>query len=165
VRMKNEEIMNADREKGISPGYLAEDQTGHLTYLKWNFSLFDNEADEKIRRKDLVCAACDHPVTKVAEKIDIRGRHEYRFTNLGYLIQLGCYRHAPGCIGVDRVSHGYSWFRGYAWDIQLCRHCYTQLGWKYIGPEDSFYGLVLKMLREADPKEDQKEGEKADTDR
>jgi hypothetical protein len=153
--------MNADREKGISPGYLSDDQTGHLTYLKWNFSLFDNEEDEKIRQTDLVCASCGLPVTKVSEKIDIRGRHDYGFTNLGYLIQLGCYRHAPGCIGVDRVSHGYSWFRGYAWDIQLCRNCYTQLGWKYIGHEDSFYGLVFKMLREADPKNKE---QKADPD-
>jgi hypothetical protein len=154
--------MNADREKGISPGYLADDQTEHLTYLKWDFSLFENEADEKIRQKDLVCAACGHPITKVAEKVDVRGRHNYGFTNLGYLVQLGCYRNAPGCVGINRVSNGYSWFRGYAWDIQLCENCYTQVGWKYMGPEDSFYGLVFKMLHEADPKEEAPGEEQAD---
>jgi hypothetical protein len=29
-----------------------------------------------------------------------------------------------------------------------------QLGWKYISQDDSFYGLVFKMLREEEPKED-----------
>ncbi|BBO85063.1 hypothetical protein DSCO28_56290 [Desulfosarcina ovata subsp. sediminis] len=140
-------------EKGISPEYLADDQTRHLTYLTWDFALFENEADAKILNKDLVCAACGHPITKVAEKIDIRGRHGYRFTNLGYPIQLGCYRTAPGCIGTGRVSNGYSWFRGYNWEIQLCNHCYTQVGWKYMTAGESFYALVFKMLREADPEE------------
>ena len=156
--------MNADREKGISPAYLKDDQTSHLTYLKWNFSLFDNEEDEKIRQKDLVCAACGHPITKVAEKIEVRGKHDYGFTNLGYPIVLGCYRHAPGCVGINRVSHGYSWFRGYAWDIQLCENCHTQVGWKYMGPKDIFYGLVFKMLQEADPKEKAPAAEAIDTD-
>ncbi len=156
--------MNADREMGISPGYLKDDQTEHLSYLKWDFALLPNEADEKVLRKDLVCAACGHPITKVAEKVDIRGRHDYGFTNLGYLVRLGCYRNAPGCVGINRVSHGYSWFRGYAWDIQLCEKCYTQVGWKYMGPEDSFYGLVFKMLREVDPEDETPADEAADTD-
>ena len=143
--------MDTDKKIGISPDYLGQDQTSQLPYLKWNFSIFENEADEKVRQKQLVCAACGHSVTHVAEKIDIRGRHDFRFTNLGYPIQLGCYRHAPGCIGTGRISHGYSWFRGYAWEIQLCRHCYGQLGWKYTTADDSFYGLVFKMLREAPP--------------
>ena len=149
-------------EKGISPGFLEGDQTGHLTYLKWRFSLFDNEADEKIRLKDLVCAACGHPITKVAEKVEIRGRHDYGFTNLGYPIVLGCYRHAPGCVGTNRISRGYSWFRGYAWEIQLCQNCYTQVGWKYMRPEDSFYGLVFKMLQEKDPEDAQQADEQED---
>lgn len=143
--------MDTEKEKSISPAYLADKQTDHLAYLKWDFSIFENEADEKIRQKDLVCASCSHPVTRVTEKMEVRGRHDYRFTNLGYPIQLGCYRHALGCIGTGRISRGYSWFRGYAWEIQLCRHCYAQLGWKYMSGDDSFYGLVFKMLREADP--------------
>ena len=146
--------MNSDKEIGLSPGYLADNQTDHLTYLKWSFSLFENEQDQKILQTDLVCAACGHPVTKVAEKIDIRGRHDYGFTNLGYLIQLGCYRHAEGCVGTGRISRGYSWFRGYAWEIQLCGHCYSQVGWKYMTDEESFYGLVFKLLRERDPQEE-----------
>ncbi|GAB6906546.1 hypothetical protein DESC_780310 [Desulfosarcina cetonica] len=140
-------------EKGISPDFLGQEQTSHLTYLTWDFALFENEADKQLLNKDLVCAACGHPVTKVSDKIDVRGRHAYRFTNLGYPIQLGCYGNASGSIGTGRISNGYSWFRGYAWEIQLCNHCYTQVGWKYMNAETHFYGLVFKMLREADPKE------------
>jgi hypothetical protein len=43
---------------------------------------------------------------------------------------------------------------GYSWQIQLCRNCYTQLGWKYMSQDDSFYGLIFKMLREEKPEED-----------
>jgi hypothetical protein len=52
------------------------------------------------------------------------------------------------------IPNGYSWFRGYAWQIQLCRNCFTQLGWKYMSQEDSFYGLGFKLLREEKPEKD-----------
>ena len=99
------------------------------------------------------CASCGRIVTKVSEKIKVQGRHDHSFGNLGYLVKLGCFRNAPGCIGLDRISHGYSWFRGYAWQIQLCRHCLTQLGWKYMNPDDRFYGLIFGMLREEESEE------------
>lgn len=146
--------MSIEKKKSIDPEYLRDHQTDHLTYLKWDFSIFGNEDDDKILSLDLACAVCNHNVTTVAEKIEVRGRHDYGFTNLGYLIQLGCFRTAPGCIGTQGISHGYSWFRGYSWQIQLCRHCFAQLGWKYMSKEDSFYGLVFKMLRESEPKQE-----------
>jgi hypothetical protein len=151
---KDEKPMDFDKEKSISPIYLAHNQTDHLSYLSWNFSIFGNEEDEAVLGKNLVCAVCEHPITKVSEKIEIFGRHDYGFTNLGYLILLGCYRSAPGCVGTGRVSHGYSWFRGYSWEIQLCSNCYSQLGWKYMSSQDSFYALVFKMLCEKEPPKD-----------
>lgn len=129
-------------------------QTDHLTYLTWDFSIFENEVDDKILQTNLLCAACGHPITKVKEKIKIRGRHEYRFTNLGYPIVMGCFRNASGCIGYGGISHGYSWFRGYTWQIQLCKNCLSQLGWIYMSEEERFYALVFKMLREEEVKED-----------
>ena len=120
----------------------------HLSYLKVHPSLIEENTFDHLRDKDLVCAECQRPVTKVSERIEVFGRHDHAFTNLGYLVQLGCFRDAPGCIGIQRVSHGYSWFRGYAWQIQLCRHCHTQLGWKYMSDEENFYGLIFNMLRE-----------------
>lgn len=129
-------------------------ESDHLTYLEDRLSIFRDEYAEKTGRRNLVCASCGHFVTRVSEKIQVRGRHDHSFGNLGYLVKLGCFRNAPGCIGVERISNGYSWFRGYAWEIQLCRHCHDQLGWKYMNRDESFYGLIFGMLREEEPGED-----------
>lgn len=148
--------MEFDKEKSNWPNHLSNNsQTDHLTYLSLSPSLFeDDEEDEEILQKNLLCATCGNPVTKVGEKVKIRGRHDYTFTNLGYPIQLGCFRSAPGCIGYGGISHGYSWFRGYAWQIQLCKNCSSQLGWIYLSEGERFYALVFRMLREEEAKED-----------
>ena len=135
--------MCADNHK--HKGFPAWSGMDHLNYLKVHPLIIEND---KSYSRDLTCAECGRPVTKVSERIEISGRHDHAFTNLGYLVQLGCFRHAPGCLGVERISHGYSWFRGYAWQIQVCRYCYTQLGWKYMSVEASFYGLIFNTLRE-----------------
>jgi hypothetical protein len=119
-----------------------------LNYLDETPSIFKDEKGEKAGQKNLVCASCRHPITKVSEKIHVRGRHDHSFGNLGYPVKLGCFRNAQGCTGVERVSHGYSWFPGYAWQIQVCENCYNQLGWKYMTQYDSFYGLIFGVLRE-----------------
>ncbi len=131
-----------------SERYPSKEDMDHLTYLEKRLSVFKDEEDDKMREWQLICASCGHFVTKVSEKVEVRGRHSYDFPYYGNIVRLGCYRNAPGCVGVERVSNGYSWFRGYSWQIQLCRNCYTQLGWKYMSQDDQFYGLVFKMLRE-----------------
>jgi hypothetical protein len=138
----------------ISLGNNSWGESDHLTYLEKRPSIFEDEDREKAGQKNLVCASCGHLVTKVSEKIDVRGRHDHSFGNLGYLVKLGCFRNAPGCTGVGRVSHGYSWFPGYAWQIQVCQKCYTQLGWKYMTRYDSFYGLIFGVLREEESEGD-----------
>ena len=155
--------MSKDSRKDALPSFITERPSGqypskedmdHLTYLEKGPSLFEHEEDENFREWRLVCASCGHLVTTVSEKMDVRGRHHYDFPYYGHLVRLGCYRNAPGCVGVERISNGYSWFRGYSWQIQLCQNCYTQLGWKYMSQEDSFYGLVFKLLREEKPEKD-----------
>lgn len=155
--------MAKDLEKDESPSIITERSSGrspskediyHLTYLEKGLSIFEHEENDHIREWRLVCASCGHLVTRVSEKIDFLGRHHHDFPYYGHIVRLGCYRNAPGCVGVERISNGYSWFRGYSWQIQLCRNCHTQLGWKYMSQEDSFYGLVFKMLREEKPEED-----------
>jgi len=157
------DIMTKDFEKHELPSFITETSPGkypsmedmdHLTYLEKRSFLFKREEDEKIREWRLVCAACGHVVTRVSETIEVRGRHPHDFPYYGHIVRLGCYRNAPGCVGVGRISNGYSWFRGYSWQIQLCGNCYTQLGWKYLSQDESFYGLVFKMLREEKPEED-----------
>jgi hypothetical protein len=138
----------------ISPGkYPSKEDTDHLAYLEKRPSLFRHDEDDGLGEWRLVCASCGHLVTTVSERMDVRGRHHHDFPYYGHIVRLGCYRNAPGCVGVERVSHGYSWFRGYEWQIQLCRNCHTQLGWKYMSQEESFYGLVFKLLREEKPAE------------
>jgi hypothetical protein len=135
-----------------SPGtYPLKEDMDHLTYLDRKPSLFRGEEEESLREWRLVCASCGHLVTRVSEKMDVRGRHNHDFPYYGGIVRLGCYRNAPGCVGIQRISNGYSWFRGYSWQIQLCGTCYTQLGWKYMSQDDGFYGLVFKMLREEKP--------------
>jgi hypothetical protein len=124
-------------------------ETDHLTYLKRR-SIFEEDGLEEAGETVLICGSCGSPVSKVSEKIEVFGRHDHAFPYDREIVRLGCFRSAPGCLGVRGVSHGYSWFRGYAWQIQVCRSCHTQLGWKYISPEDSFYGLVFGTLREAE---------------
>ena len=138
----------------ISLGNNSWGESEHLTYLEKRPMIFDDEDGGKAGQKNLVCASCRHLVTKVSEKIDVRGRHDHSFGNLGYLVKLGCFRNAPGCIGVESVSHGYSWFPGYAWQIQVCENCFSQLGWKYMTQYDSFYGLIFGTLREEESGED-----------
>ncbi len=143
--------------KETTPIFLGGNSWGeseHLTYLEERPSIFKDKDGGKARQKNLVCASCRHLVTKVSEKIDVRGRHDHSFHNLGYPVKLGCFRNAPGCTGVERVSHGYSWFPGYAWQIQVCESCYNQLGWKYMTQYDSFYGLIFGTLREEESGED-----------
>jgi len=152
--------MAKDFEKDEPPSFITERSPGkypttedmdHLTYLSRSPSVFEREEDDNLREWRLVCASCGHLVTRVSEKTEIQGRHNHDFPYYGNIVRLGCYRHAPGCVGIEGISDGYSWFRGYSWQIQLCRNCYTQLGWKYMSQNDSFYGLVFKVLREEKP--------------
>ncbi len=136
--------------QGSDAGHLSWGETGHLSYLK-NRSIFEEDLDEKAGDTVLLCASCSHPVTRLSEKIEVFGRHDHAFSYYREIVRLGCFRNAPGCLAAQGVSHGYSWFRGYAWQIQVCGSCFTQLGWKYISSDDSFYGLVFGTLREAEP--------------
>lgn len=129
----------------------------HLSYLKVNPLIIANDKSYELPETELVCSKCKHPVTRVSERVEVLGRHDHSFGNLGYLVELGCFRNAPGCLGVQGVSQGYSWFRGHAWQIQVCRNCYYQLGWKYMSEGDSFYGLIFNTLREKETEDKNKD--------
>ncbi|MFH1491568.1 MAG: cereblon family protein, partial [Pseudomonadota bacterium] len=144
---------DSDKDSNEPPLHLSWDEMDHLSYLK-RHSIFENDDHDQMGETTLICASCSHPVTKVSEKTDALGRHDHAFSYYREIVRLGCFRNAPGCLGVERISHGYSWFRGYAWQIQVCRNCFTQLGWKYISPDDSFYGLIFNTLREEKPGEE-----------
>ena len=143
--------MNSDKDNNM--GFPPWSGMDHLSYLKINPLIIENDKSFRLPKTSLVCSKCKGPVTKVSERIEIFGRHDHSFGNLGYPVELGCFRNADGCLGVQGVSHGYSWFRGYAWQIQVCKSCYTQLGWKYMSETESFYGLIFNTLREEESEE------------
>ena len=152
-----------EKDDSIFPESRSYAKVEHLSYLNRPPALFEDEEDEALAQTRLLCAACNHPITTVAEKTEIFGRHDHAFPYYNQMVQLGCFMNAPGSIGVERISHGYSWFRGYAWQIQLCENCNTQLGWKYMSQDDSFYGFVFNTLREETEKERQQRFKKEAT--
>ena len=137
-----------DGKKHVSPDHPAYKKIDHLKYLKIEPSLFGEDDEDDLGRILLLCAQCGHLVTKASEKIEVFGLHEHSFTNLGYLVEVGCFRNASGCIGTNRISTGYSWFRGYAWQVAGCRACAIQLGWQFTGDAAPavFFGLIRSRL-------------------
>jgi hypothetical protein len=105
-----------------------------------------------------VCAACAHPVTTESARIERAGRHVHTCVNPArYVYRIGCFRRAPGCVGVGRWSGEHSWFVGYQWQVACCGACSMHLGWAF-EPEaagsaaEPFWGLIVDRLREqADP--------------
>jgi hypothetical protein len=109
------------------------------------------EAGPDVRRV-LLCAACRHPVTDDRERIAMADRHEHVCTNPhGFAYRIGCFRHAPGCVGVGPQDGSFSWFPGYTWQIAVCRRCHGHLGWVFRAGADRFHGLVLDRLVEDSP--------------
>lgn len=99
------------------------------------------------REPDLVCAACEHPVTREDSAIEIADRHRHTCVNpSGIVFRVRCFRDAPGCVGQGEITDFYSWFAGYGWQIALCARCAAHLGWLFSGREPSFAGLIADRI-------------------
>jgi hypothetical protein len=104
-----------------------------------------DERDAHDRR--ILCAACRHPVTHQSERLYLHGAHEHRFTNPhGITYRIGCFGDAAGCTAVGTATEEFTWFRGYAWRIAVCKNCQTHLGWRFQAAQDYFHGLILDRL-------------------
>ncbi len=97
------------------------------------------------------CAACGGRVTREALRITMNGAHEHVFMNpsgLRFVVQ--CFSAAPGCVPEGERSSIWSWFPGFAWQIELCRSCGGHLGWSFhaseAGSAPAFYGLIKERL-------------------
>ena len=40
----------------------------------------------------------------------------------------------------------FTWFRGYDWQVAVCRGCSDHLGWFYSRRETGFWGLILDKM-------------------
>jgi hypothetical protein len=100
------------------------------------------DEDEKVIR----CASCGHRITHERERLTMNGSHEHEFMNpsaLRFVVQ--CFSNAPGCVSEGERSSVWSWFPGFAWQIETCRGCGDHLGWSFHGAR-TFYALVKDRL-------------------
>ncbi len=112
----------------------------------------DEKSERDIEdREALLCRQCLQVVTHPSQRIAVQGSHRHTFANpAGILFQIGCFRSAEGCGCSGPSTEEWSWFRGYSWQVSLCRSCLTHLGWLYSGDgRQSFQGLILDRLVQA----------------
>jgi hypothetical protein len=116
-----------------------------------------SDPDAETRREDeteraVRCAACGARVTREAARMTMNGASEHSFMNpSGIRFVVACYASAPGCVPEGERSTVWTWFPGYAWQIELCRSCGVHLGWSFHGTPSSdfslsFYGLVTSRV-------------------
>jgi hypothetical protein len=99
----------------------------------------------------ILCKNCLHMVTAMEEKIEKSGAHAHTFVNPhGNVFEIGCFRHAPGCVYFGLMTNEFTWFKGYGWRLAGCGACAAHLGWVYISQsgEAMFHGLILSRLIE-----------------
>lgn len=105
-----------------------------------------NNVRQRLAPRALVCRRCHHVISSDSERIDVAGAHSHTCVNPhGTVYRIGCFSAAPGCSAIGTHSIQYSWFKGYSWQVTLCRHCQEHLGWRFRG-SDVFFGLILKRL-------------------
>jgi hypothetical protein len=94
------------------------------------------------------CAACGQIVTDESARIARLGRHVHECTNpAGMVYRVACFASARGMSVATNPSREWSWFPGYAWQIELCDGCRVHLGWKYTRGDEVFFGLIEDRLR------------------
>ena len=99
--------------------------------------------------KRVYCIRCHHSISALADRIHVNGQCGGKFSNpYGIEFRLECFRAAPGCLVIGRVTDEHTWFKGYAWTIALCASCREHLGWRYSAFERAaFFGLIVDRLQ------------------
>lgn len=94
-----------------------------------------------------LCRQCLAVITSTSQKTEINGSHRHSFANPhGMFFEIGCFRHAPGCVYSSDASYEFTWFKGFNWRIAVCRGCLNHLGWLFTSASHSFSGLILENL-------------------
>jgi len=110
------------------------------------------DADDETRPGDsgpLACHRCLSPITDGSLRIAVGGAHAHRFVNPhGIEFHIGCFAAAPGCTGFGASSTYWSWFPGFAWQVELCAACGEHLGWVFRSADAVFHGLIQDRLVE-----------------
>jgi len=105
------------------------------------------EKDERPVR----CAACGAAITVAGAAAEVGGQTDHAFFNpAGVLFEIRCYDSAGGCVVHGEPTCEFTWFPGHAWRYAACASCGTHLGWQFLGEEQSFFGLIRRLLYEPD---------------
>jgi hypothetical protein len=97
----------------------------------------------------LSCHRCLSPITHGSLRIAVGGAHAHWFVNPhGIEFHIGCFAGAAACIGFGASSTYWSWFPGFAWQVELCAACGEHLGWVFRSADAVFHGLILDRLVE-----------------
>ena len=105
--------------------------------------------DEQDKNKNILyCVLCKEVITTEDHRISINESHEHNFANPhGHTYAIGCFQNADGCINQGSPTYEWTWFKGYMWEISLCKNCNLHLGWHFQSENNnSFYGLILTKL-------------------
>lgn len=97
----------------------------------------------------LVCRACRSRITRRDFAMEVNGSHRHVFFNpYGLVFELGCFASAKNLLPAGPETDEFTWFPGHRWQAVQCAGCSSHLGWRYVGDEGGFFGLVLKALME-----------------
>jgi hypothetical protein len=111
-------------------------------------------ADEGDRSADdvvLACAACQTPITSRSARTTVAGSFEHVGVNPhGYAFRIGCFARAVNVAASGPPTEFWSWFPGYAWQVETCARCRAHLGWLFQSVDHRFHGLVLDRLVEVE---------------
>jgi hypothetical protein len=108
----------------------------------------DDQAREAAGAR-LACHRCLLTVTDGSRRIAVGGAHAHHLVNPhGIEFDVGCFADAHGCATVGAASTYWSWFPGFAWQVEVCAQCGEHLGWLFVSPDALFHGLILDRLVE-----------------
>jgi hypothetical protein len=98
-------------------------------------------------REVLACASCRRPITSGAARIRVGEAHAHAFVNPhGLEFRIGCFALASGLLQIGDPETFWSWFPGYAWQIEVCASCREHVGWEFRSSGHRFHGLILDRL-------------------
>lgn len=130
------EILNRSppaKNGGSLPDSLAADET---------------ESAEPLAAGGIYCRQCLELISRQDHRIEVQGAHRHTFANPhGVIFEIGCFLSAEGCLTSGPSTRDFSWFKGFSWQVAVCRGCLLQMGWLFSSAgAEAFYALILNRL-------------------
>lgn len=109
----------------------------------------DNDLEHETTDDDvIVCANCDHLITRARWRITKNEDNEHTVFNPGgQVFRIACFKEAVGVCSQGPPRSEFTWFKGYSWQVGRCAGCSTHIGWRYTG-SDTFFGLIKDQLKD-----------------